>query len=294
MNSMIASIIDAIKTIIKFPFVAIAYVLGLTSSLIIKLLLIIALIIAIPSAAFAAYFLIDYSRNANKFAHSDKCKLRYELFPDVKFDFGYSCIDASRYTESGYANFVFFMSSEDNPTPGRTGHGWLALLRLSKKSDEIRIHEWQVFGFWGNNQFNCSGTVVSLYGLVAPWVPFRPLIEANYKAFCMGGVSDLESPTTISSVEGVPFPQITTIEQVHTFLARRPSQLLAVAIDNEQFNNVRWLSSESSRRSYSVLLSDCTSLLYRIAQSAGLYTPPRLLFPFPSDSVLAFRDFNTQ
>lgn len=284
----------ALGSIIRFPFTALAFLLGWTSSLIVKILLLVILLISVPTAAISTYWLLDYKQNAYRYSYSDKCELRDLLFPGINFDFTYSCIDASRFKENSFTNFVFFMSSEDNPTPGRTGHGWLALMRLSKKDANIRIHDWQVLGFWGDNTFNCSALTVSIYSIVAPWLPYRQIIEQNYKAFCMGGVSGLESPNTISSVEGVPFPQIKSLNEIHTLLARRPSHVLAVAIDAEQFNNVRWLSSESSRRSYSVLLNDCTTLLYRIAQSAGLYTPPRLLFPFPSDSVEAFRDLNTR
>lgn len=294
MSALITVAADTIRTIVRFPFAAIAFLLALTSSLIIKLFIIISLVIAVPTAIIGTYWLLDYWNNAHRYSYSDKCNLRDNLFQGVSFDFSYSCIDASKRSEADFANFVFFMSSEDNPAPGRTGHGWLALMRLSKKAEDIKIHEWEVFGFWGDNVFNCSATTVSIYNMIAPWLPFRSIIEQNYKALCMGGVSGLESPSKISSPEGVPFPKITSLDEIHTLLARRPSQLLAVAINNEQFNNVKWLSSEASRKSYSVLLSDCTTLLYRIAQSAGLYTPPRLVFPFPSDSVAAFRNFNTR
>lgn len=294
MAGIFAIAVGAIGSVIKFPFRAIVFLLGWTSSLIVRILLVLALLISVPLAAVAAYLIVDYQKNSYRYQYTSKCDLRSALFPGIQFDFEYSCVDATKFNDSRYVNFVFFMSSEDNPSPGRTGHGWLALIRLSKAEQSVLLHDWQVFGFWGDNNFNCSSLTVSVYSMLAPWLPFRQLIEQNYKAFCMGGVSGLESQNVVASAAGVPFPSITSLNDIHIFLGRRPSQVFAVAIDGEQFNNVRWIASESSKRSYTVLLSDCTTLLYRIASAMGLYTPPRFMYPFPSNSVEAFRRFNTR
>ena len=71
------------------------------------------------------------------------------------------------------------------------------------------------------------------------------------------------------------------------------AKVLAVRIDKDVFDksqmeNDRFLNSGD----YRLFLNDCTTFIFHVADSIGLYTPPRIFTPFPSMAVTAFGEQN--
>jgi hypothetical protein len=268
-----------------FPFVFLRKLFGWAS-----------LTILILAVMYAGSLFYDYKLNAYRYAQTATCNFKEVIFPSVEFDFIYNCIDVRNVKNSGYVNALIFMANEDRPTIDRTGHGWLAFVRLSDDPGELKIFQLRVFGFWGDpSVITCSNATVRFYQAIEGWLPdaAASLIKANYSAFCMKGVSGPEGPN-LSYPLGEPFAPITELSKVHEFVGRRPAKMLVVLIDEIQYNNSKFSISQFSTGDYTLIMSDCTTLLYEVAESIGLYTPPRWLYPFPSNSVEALSKLNTK
>lgn len=237
---------------------------------------------------------LDYRSSAYAFAPSEKCDLRNRLFGDAPLPFTFSCIDAGVRTDSTYLNFIFFMANEDRPAPDRTGHGWMALAQVRNDSEKLMVTRFRVFGFWGNNVDTCPRSLIKAYVWVSPLLPVNAaaFIEKNYKAACMGGHLGNEGLEFHELPNGREVPPITDMAALKQIFNNVPSVMLAVAIDTEQFNNILFRVNQYAAIDYSLVLSDCTTMLYRLADSIGLYTPPRWLYPYPSSSVDAIRLMN--
>lgn len=248
-----------------------------------------------PIIIYSAFQLANYNLYSHNFAPSQSCGIGEKLLGDIKRQFVYNCIDVSQNKEiSDYENFILFMASEHDSGPNITGHGWLAYASIKRQADGgLLLVEYQVRGFWGDPQkVTCPAWITNAYGTVRSFLPYTDVIEHNYQVFCRGGIIGAEAAVSIENPAGVPLPNITSSEQLYNLLARKPEVLLAVRVNNNQYNNAKYNIYEGVNHNYSLILDDCTTYVSRVAKDLHLYIPPRILRPFPSDFIIELSEDN--
>lgn len=235
------------------------------------------------------YSFLYYTRE--RFA-ADGCDLREQMFPSLQLTFHYECIDVARRTLSGNkVHYVAFFANNESPSPASTGHGWLGLITLTKnEKGTYLLNRREVVGF-GPTEASaiCQRWIPPLYGRVRPFLTGVPGIQALEARFCVRGILGSEG-SSIDSPSGEPIPGSITGTELATMFASSgvtPTVALVARVSAEQFERAKLKIDERRPAQYQPWISDCTTLLEVVGRELGIYIPPRILYPFPSQFVHA-------
>ena len=177
---------------------------------------------------------LEYYNDSHKFASSENCELRQQVFGSVSLDFLYRCIDASgTRADEPERFFAFFMANEKYPDAagGRTGHAWFGNLALRKAQNTYVITDYHVmgYGFRAIGGASCQKWLEGSYSKIQPWVP-KKIDELLRNWYCNSPSIGPEGPQ-ISSSTGQPLPGNPSAADVYAMLGHKPEVLLAVAIN---------------------------------------------------------------
>jgi hypothetical protein len=237
------------------------------------------------------YFLFAY-----KFEDSPSCALRQTMFGQVpRFNFIYDCADASGVASTEDQRFyVLFMANQEHPGPNDSGHAWLATAALKRSNGDWLLTHYEVTGYGppgGPPTSPCYPTIERLYLVIRPAIPFSSMIEQHW---CEKGGVRADGPPPIDNPAGVPVPKVTDPSAVDAMLGVRPAVVFAVSISKTQFEKAQHFIAEQRKApsNYQLGLNDCTTFVRDVASAIRLYVPPRLLAPYPSESIFALMTYN--
>jgi hypothetical protein len=260
--------------------------------LFVSFLLFLVAVVTVP----ALWFWYDYSTSAHRWGYSAKCDVEKVVFGNLELPFIYGCVDVSQeHSESDKRYFAFFMASGEYPAPDAndTGHAWFAQLALKKGGDTFVATDYDVIGYgYRPGSASCQAWLQNFYSYIRPLVP-KAIDTLLTVWYCRAPVIAPEGPSFHDDA-GKPFPAHPSAADVINFLGHAPVVLMAVAVNETQFNNLRLTVDAQLKdtRPYQLLYHDCTTFVRELADLIGLYNPPRILVPFPSDAVRGLLKYN--
>ncbi|RTM08238.1 MAG: hypothetical protein EKK33_28860 [Bradyrhizobiaceae bacterium] len=238
---------------------------------------------------------LNYFMFAYQFSDSESCSLRQAMFAAVEqFDFDYDCADASGVSPNEDRRYYILFMANGTSTPADSGHAWLATAAL-KKGDkgDFLLTDYVVTGYGpsGAPTGECFALLTRLYLIIRPTIPLPSNLEAHW---CEGGTTRADGPPPIHAPAGIPMPKTADPKAVDAMLGVNPTVVFAVSINQNQYEraNRKIATTAKDRPNYQLLLHDCTTFVRDVAEYVGLYAPPRILAPYPAESISSIMRYN--
>lgn len=289
----IKEITETAWKIIKFPFWLFHRFIRFISY---SLLLIIAI--------FFGFEFVEYQNKAYKNTDDGACadvNAALETF-SKNLPRSYRCINLENKTQRSETgelkNLVFFVSNEPNPVPERTGHGWVIFAQAKKlEGQKYELCEYLPVGFFPpNRETKWPAPIVDFYtNNIRVLIPasmqegIDKFLIALYLELDLGN----ESAPVIEAKCGFVMDEIFLSDtKLNNLFGSNPATVLVAVVPSDSYENAKKLIERFKDRQYSLLFNDCTTFLYDVAKIIGLYVPPRIFAPFPTQSVEAFSQLN--
>lgn len=195
-------------------------------------------------------------------------------------------------------HMVFFISSKAQPTFADAGHGWVVWCKASvvEDSSDFIVEEFDPVGFGPVDMTTKWPRWVQEFYARQIGARLPSAIEPSVSK--LAGVSYLSLKTYEESA--VKIPQARRISptemagpEFKTAFGNNPQTMLVVLISPEDYNESRKLISQFQKTGrYTILFRDCTTFVERVANRVGMYVPPRIIYPLPSDLIEALVQTN--
>ena len=250
---------------------------------------------------YVAYLIYDYYTNGNKIEQGEACLPIVEQL--IKFSGTTYCLDA-RNLETGpmelnktYYSVLLLARSKAKET-AYTGHGWLTWFKFRQiDSLAIEVQEFLPAGYGGNmEKVTWTEDQIKLYTeKIKPNIPpeKQAFVERILKGLALTPVKYNESTTII----GTGNPTIIPLEDIANIfttknLGDNPSILSFILIDPDDYENSKVYYEKYTKQTYRLFFHDCTTLLLNMLRDFGMYRPPRIICPFPEQTIETISKMN--
>ncbi|MCP1848386.1 MULTISPECIES: hypothetical protein [unclassified Bradyrhizobium] len=269
----IASFFNVVRGIVKYTFIAVMTCVLLT----------------------CVWWGLNYFFYAYQFSDSASCSLRQTIFGAVpKFDFDYDCADASGMASNEDKRYYILFMANGTSVEADSGHAWLATAALKKVNNgEFLLTDYVVTGYGpkGPPTGQCYPLLARLYLVIRPIIPLPSNFEAHW---CEGGTTRADGPPPTHAPAGTPLPKTADPKAVDAMLGVNPTVVFAVSINQNQYDRANRRIDATAKKppNYQLLLHDCTTFVRDVAEDVGLYVPPRMLAPYPAESIYSIMKYN--
>ncbi len=243
---------------------------------------------------YLGYLGYDYYKNSNRIIQGEVCVPIVDQL--TKFKGKTYCLDA-RSLSNGQIEFgktyysVLFLARSKAKEIAYTGHGWLAWFKFNQTdSNNISVEEFLPAGYGGNiEQVKWTKEQIDWYEKkIKPKIPKvnQAFVERILKSLALTPVKFNESTTIIGPKDSIKIPlnKISTIFPTN-ILGDNPSVISFILIDPDDYENSKAYYEEYTKETYRLFYHDCTTLLLNLLKDFGMYRPPRVLCPFPEQTV---------
>jgi hypothetical protein len=238
---------------------------------------------------------LNYFLYAYQFADSETCSLRQTMFAVPQFDFAYDCADASGVAPNEDKRYYILFMANGAADAANSGHAWLATAALKKsEKGDFLLTDYVVTGYGPNGgppSGQCYPFLTRLYLIIRPTIPLPSRFE-NY--WCLGGTTRPDGPPATHVPAGIPLPKTADPKAVDAMLGVNPTVVFAVSINRNQYDRALRKIDATTKKppNYQLVLHDCTTFVRDVADDIGLYVPPRLLAPYPFESIYSIMKYN--
>jgi len=251
---------------------------------------------------YAAVQLIDYQKNAYRFASNGVCNdVTAAMRPFAsRLPGSFSCLNTTsmdqRASPGQMQNVILFLANEVRPDSANSGHAWVILMKASVTTDgKYIVHEFLSTGFGpATTETKWHPALVGYYDKVRPALPvaLEPGITKALQYLYLPLTSSDEGAPRIEGQEVILEEGFIESEAFIKVFGHEPAVVLAAVVSDQDYENAKKIAPEYANGDYSLMLRDCTTFVYRVASAAHLYTPPRVFAMFPSQSVGAISRMN--
>jgi|GEM_PF-4801335 len=251
-------------------------------------------IILIMLTIYICYLGYDYYKNGNKINQGEACIPIVDQL--TKFKGKTYCLDARNLDiepiEFGKTYYsVLFLARSKLKEIAYTGHGWLAWFKFQQvDSNNILVEEFLPAGYGGNiERVEWTVEQIDLYvKKIKPNIPKakQAFVERILKSLALSPVKYNESTTIIGpgNPTQIPLNEISNIFTTKN-LGDNPSIISFILIDPDDYESSKVYYEEYTKKTYRLFYHDCTTLLLNLLKDFGMYRPPRILCPFPEQTV---------
>jgi hypothetical protein len=251
-------------------------------------------------SVYVAVEFVSYQRDSHRYDTSGNCPLVEQRLAALGASMGRSfrCLNVNSldHPVTQPQGMIFFLANSARPTVSNTGHGWVVWVKASlNEGGALLVHEFDPVGFGPPSlDTKWPKPVQNLY--VAYFASHLPTaIEAPLSRFL--GFTWLplqqgpESPVHFTDTRTVDDAALASPE-LRSVFGGNPETALVILLSDTEYENTKKVIPQFASGDYSVLFRDCTTFVEQVALEAGLYVPPRILNPFPSDFISALSRTN--
>jgi hypothetical protein len=255
----------------------------------------IATAIVLSLLMYVAVEFISYQRDSHRYSASGNCPVVEQKLAALGASMGRSfrCLNLSPNSTPATQpqGMIFFLASSATPTMENTGHGWVIWARASVDSDgALLVHEFLPVGFgppsrdtkWPKPVQDFYTAYLASQLPAAIEAPLSKLLGVTWLTLQQSP----ESPVRFTDTRPLDAVAVTS-PQFRSVFGNNPEAAVVALLSDTEYENTKKTISRFGAGDYSLLFRDCTTFVEQVAKEAGLYVPPRLLSPFPSDFISA-------
>lgn len=273
-------------TAISFPFVQIWRAIA-------SVWRFIAAAVVLSLSLYIAIEFVAYQRDSHRFSASGNCGIVEQKLTSLGASMGRSfrCLNlvSSSPPATQPQGMIFFLASTPSPTMANTGHAWMVWAKASVSSDgALLVHEFLPVGFGPPSRDTKWPKPVQDFYMtyLASLLPAyaEPSISQMLGVTWLALQQYPESPVRFTDTRVIDAKAVVS-PQFRAVFGSNPETALVTMLTDTEYENTKKLITKFGAGDYSLLFRDCTTFVELVATEAGLYVPPRILDPFPSDFI---------
>lgn len=256
----------------------------------IKILLLLLLI-------YIGYEYYQYHTVGEKYESSDFClPIDKEL---IKFKGKTYCLDARKENRGEfklnqkYSSLLLLAREKDKLREiPYTGHGWLVWFQFEQLDNEtIKVYDFLPAGYGGDpKDIQWTKNQIDFYNKhIKKQIPDgkKPFVEKIIRSLNLAPVKYDESSPIIIEPSNPKEIQLSNIEKIFDSpnLGINPAILGTIIINENEYEKSKIYYDKYTKENYRLFFHDCTTLLLNMTSEFGLYRPPRIICPFPVQTI---------